>query len=421
MGSLPRYTSHVAVWTCRCRGRRPDRRRHPLRSDRRRGLIHDHCSAFHPMGIGSPYLSKLDLERYGLIWRWAEVDCAHPLDNGDAGVLYRSLEQTAAGLGADGPRWQRMFGDLSTGFDALASDLMRPIVNVPRHPLRLAGFGPRALLPATVTAKLWKTDRRKALFGGVAAHAFYPLNRPATSAVGLMITAAGHRYGWPVAEGGSRSITDAMSAMLPRSRRQDRHRHSGSHWPPRFRTPMLFCWMSIRGALEILGDRLPGRVARAYRKFKQAPERSRSILRSKVMCRGPIRIALGPELSIWQVVSTKSWPLSQYLADSPDPPGTLIRCTPMRTCYTDMPATLRRRSFIVATTSSGTADLAQDNPNQVGGDIIGGANTELQHGIAGTYLCSASTPPGAGAHGMCGYNAAESALKYLRRKGAEVL
>ncbi|GAA3153612.1 hypothetical protein GCM10020255_033660 [Rhodococcus baikonurensis] len=166
------------------------------------------------MGIGSPYLSKLDLERYGLIWRWAEVDCAHPLDNGDAGVLYRSLEQTAAGLGADGPRWQRMFEDLSTGFDALASDLMRPIVNVPRHPLRLAAFGPRALLPATVTAKLWKTDKGKALFGGVAAHAFYPLNRPATSAVGLMITAAGHRYGWPVAEGGSRSITDAMAAML---------------------------------------------------------------------------------------------------------------------------------------------------------------------------------------------------------------
>ena len=130
------------------------------------GLIHDHCSAFHPMGIGSPYLSKLDLERYGLIWRWAEVDCAHPLDNGDAGVLYRSLEQTAAGFGADGHRWQRMFGDLSTGFDALASDLMRPIVNVPRHPLRLAAFGPRALLPATVTAKLWKTKREERCSAG---------------------------------------------------------------------------------------------------------------------------------------------------------------------------------------------------------------------------------------------------------------
>ncbi len=139
-----------------------------------------------------------------------------------------------------------MFGDLSTGFDALASDLMRPIVNVPHHPLRLAAFGPRALLPATVTAKLWKTDKGKALFGGVAAHAFYPLNRPATSAVGLMITAAGHRYGWPVAEGGSRSITDAMAAMLlDHGGKID----TGVRFvrPPRFRTPMLFCWMSIRG------------------------------------------------------------------------------------------------------------------------------------------------------------------------------
>lgn len=238
------------------------------------------------------------------------MDCAHPLDNGDAGVLYRSLEQTAAGLGADGPRWQRMFADLSTGFDALASDLMRPIVNVPHHPLRLAAFGPRALLPATVTAKLWKTDKGKALFGGVAAHAFYPLNRPATSAVGLMITAAGHRYGWPVAEGGSRSITDAMAAMLlDHGGKID----TGVRFvrPPRFRTPMLFCWMSIRGvrsrfwAIDSLAE-WRGPIESSSR----LPEHSRSILRSKVMCRGPIRTVLGPELSIWQVVSTKSWPLS---------------------------------------------------------------------------------------------------------------
>ena len=111
------------------------------------------------------------------------MDCAHPLDNGDAGVLYRSLEQTAEGLGADGPRWQRMFGDLSTGFDALASDLMRPIVNVPHHPLRLAAFGPRALLPATVTAKLWKTDKGKRCSVGLPHTPSIPLNRPATSAV----------------------------------------------------------------------------------------------------------------------------------------------------------------------------------------------------------------------------------------------
>lgn len=328
------------------------------------GLIHDHCSAFHPMGIGSPYLSKLDLERYGLIWRWAEVDCAHPLDNGDAGVLYRSLEQTAAGLGADGPRWQRMFGDLSTGFDALASDLMRPIVNVPRHPLRLAAFGPRALLPATVTAKLWKTDKGKALFGGVAAHAFYPLNRPATSAVGLMITAAGHRYGWPVAEGGSRSITDAMAAMLldHGGKIDTGIRVRTASEIPDADVVLLDVNPGVRSKYWAIDSRAEWR--RPIESSSRLPERSRSILRSKVMCRGPIRIALGPELSIWQVVSTKSWPLSVRRIQAacrtgrscssvsntwlipPDPPGTFIRCTPMRTCHTDMPATLQRRSFV---------------------------------------------------------------------------
>ena len=96
------------------------------------GLVHDHCSAFHPMGAG--------LEEYGLRWTWPEVDCAHPLDSGEAALLYRSLETTAVGLGVDGPRWRRMFADLSVGFDALAADLMRPVLNVPRHPLRLAAF-----------------------------------------------------------------------------------------------------------------------------------------------------------------------------------------------------------------------------------------------------------------------------------------
>ncbi|EKT76260.1 dehydrogenase, partial [Rhodococcus opacus M213] len=123
------------------------------------GLLHDECSAFHPMGAGSPYLQTLDLGRYGLTWKWPEIDCAHPLDSGEAGLLHRSIDATAAGLGEDGARWQRMFGGLADGFDDLAADLMRPIANVPRHPLRLASFGPRALLPATTTARWWRTDK----------------------------------------------------------------------------------------------------------------------------------------------------------------------------------------------------------------------------------------------------------------------
>ncbi|HET9893284.1 MAG TPA: FAD-dependent oxidoreductase, partial [Mycobacterium sp.] len=104
------------------------------------GVIHDHCSAFHPLGIGSPFWKQLDLPRYGLAWKWPEVDCAHPLDDGTAGVLYQSLDETTAGMGPDASRWRRAIGDLAAGFDALAEDLLRPVLNIPRHPVRLAAF-----------------------------------------------------------------------------------------------------------------------------------------------------------------------------------------------------------------------------------------------------------------------------------------
>src|SRR6201996_9817402 len=113
------------------------------------GLIHDHCSAAHPHAVGSPFWKEIDLQRYGLVWKWAEVDCAHPLDDGTAGVLYQSIEETAAGMGADTRRWRSALGDLARGFDDLAHDLLRPVLNIPRHPVRLALFGPRAVLPAT--------------------------------------------------------------------------------------------------------------------------------------------------------------------------------------------------------------------------------------------------------------------------------
>jgi phytoene dehydrogenase-like protein len=123
------------------------------------GVVHDHCSAFHPMGVGSPYLATLDLERHGLRWRWPEIDCAHPLDTGEAGLLWRSIDETASELGPDGRRWRQMFAGLAAGFDDLADDLMRPILHVPRNPLRLLRFGPPALLPAALTARVWHTDK----------------------------------------------------------------------------------------------------------------------------------------------------------------------------------------------------------------------------------------------------------------------
>ncbi|GAA4481743.1 NAD(P)/FAD-dependent oxidoreductase [Rhodococcus olei] len=429
------------------------------------GLIHDECSAFHPMGAGSPYLQTLGLDRYGLRWRWPEIDCAHPLDDGTAGLLYRSLDATAAGLGADGPRWRRLVGDLATGFDDLAADLMRPIARVPRHPVRLAAFGPRALLPATVTARWLRTERARALYGGVAAHAYYRLDRPATSAVGLMIAAAGHRYGWPVAEGGSRAIADALAAMLTdhggKISTGVRVR-SARDIPP---ADVVLLDLAPAAALEVLGDRVPARVARAYRRFRHGA----AAFKVDFAVQGPIpwtdpacgragTVHLGGTFAevaaAERDVTAGRMPQrpfvllgQQYVAD---PTRSRDGLNPVY-AYAHVPhgysgdatesvlAQIERfapgfRDRVVATTAAGPARLAASNPNYVGGDIIGGANTETQvvlrprialdpyaTGVPGTYLCSASTPPGAGAHGMCGFNAAESALRRLRRTGAEVL
>src|SRR5689334_18818526 len=142
------------------------------------GLLHDHCSAIHPMAVGSQFLAGLGLDRYGLTWRWPEIDCVHPIDDGSAGVLHRSVEQTAAGLGRDGSRWRRAFGYPAARFDTLSDDIMGPLLRIPHHPLMLARFGAPTVLPASTFARLFSTPQGRALFGGVAAHAFRPLHYP---------------------------------------------------------------------------------------------------------------------------------------------------------------------------------------------------------------------------------------------------
>ncbi|NLE82885.1 MAG: NAD(P)/FAD-dependent oxidoreductase [Rhodococcus sp.] len=423
------------------------------------GLIHDHCSAFHPMGAGSPFLQTLGLERYGLRWLWPEVDCAHPRDGGDAALLHRSLGATAAGLGADGPRWRRMFADLAGGFDALAADLMRPVLNVPRHPLRLAAFGPRALLPATALARWFRTPKARALFGGVAAHAYHRLDRPATSAVGLMIIAAGHRYGWPVAEGGSVAITRALAAQLAE--------HGGTiHTGVRVRRPadlpaadVVLLDVAPGAVLQIFGDAVPSRIVKSYRKFRHAPAAFKvdfavdgTVPWTDPRCGGAGTVHLGGDFD--EIACAERDVASGRMPDRPfvvlgqqyvaDPTRSRGGVNPVY-AYAHVPAgytgdataavVAQIERFapgfgdrIVATTVAAPADLARDNPNQLGGDIVGGANAGVQVvfrpriapdpyriGIPGVFLCSASAPPGAGAHGMCGFNAAESALRHLRR------
>ena len=235
------------------------------------GLLHDHCSAIHPMAVGSPFLAGLGLERYGLTWRLPEIDCVHPLDDGRAGVLYRSVEATADGLGIDHWRWRRLFSRTSRRFDALSDDIMGPLLRVPHHPLTLARFGAPTVLPASTIARWFRTTEARALFGGVAAHAFRPLHYPMTSAIGLGILTAGHRHGWPVAAGGSQSITNAIAALLAdlggkveTGVRID----AVSQLPP---ADVTMFDLAPEAVADILGDRLPPRIARAYRRFRRGP------------------------------------------------------------------------------------------------------------------------------------------------------
>lgn len=427
------------------------------------GLIHDHCSAFHPMGAGSPFLSTLGLERYGLRWRWPEIDCAHPLDEGEAALLHRSLDATARGLGEDEARWRLMFGDLASGFDDLASDLMRPVLRVPRHPVRLGTFGPRALLPATAAARWFRTEKGRALFGGIAAHSYNRLDRPATSAVGLMIAAAGHRYGWPVAEGGSAAIARALTAQLAEhggTVRTGVRVRSAKDLPP---ADVVLLDVAPTAALAILGDRVPERIARSYRRFRHGP----GAFKVDFAIDGPVpwtdpncgragTVHLGGDFA--EIARSEREVAAGRMPERPfvllgqqyvaDPTRSRDGLAPLY-AYAHVPAgytgdateavvgQIERfapgfRDRIVARTVTTTTDLSRDNPNQVGGDIIGGANVGLQvvfrprvaldpygTGVPGVFLCSASTPPGAGAHGMCGRNAADAALRHLRRSGKD--
>ena len=418
------------------------------------GLLHDHCSAFHPIAAASPFLTTLDLAAHGLKWLYPAVDCAHPLDDGSAGVFYRSLDRTAEGLGSDALRWGQIFRPLLERFVDVLADATQPVLRVPRHPLPLARFGAAAMLPATTLARAWKTEQAKALWAGVAAHAFYRLDRPFTSAVGIMLLLAGHAEGWPVAEGGSQAIADALAADIRHHGGVIETNHrvmSRGDLPP---SDVLMLDVSPSFAADLLGDRLPARVANAYRRYKHGPGAFKvdfavegGVPWKAQAAREAGTVHLGGEFG--EVVANEDAVYRGAMPERPfvlvgqqylsDPGRSVGNVHPVWT-YAHVPhgytgdatpsiiAQIERfapgfRERIIGKAVRSTTEMSVRNANYVGGDIIGGASSPAQllfrprfardpyyTGIPGTYLCSASTPPGAGAHGMCGANAAARAL-----------
>jgi phytoene dehydrogenase-like protein len=422
------------------------------------GLLHDHCSAIHPMAAGSPFLTELGLDRYGLRWRRPDIDCVHPLDDGEAGVLFRSVDETAALLGRDGKTWKALFGRTSKNFDALSDDIMGPLLRVPEHPLALARFGAPTVLPAAALAKVFRTERARALFGGVAAHAFRPLHLPLSSAIGLGILTAGPRHGWAVAEGGSHSIAMALAAVL---------REYGGRIETGIRVSMArglppaditIFDLAPDAVAEILGDRLPPRTARAYRRFRRGPGAFKvdfavdggvpwvnpyAHQAGTVHLGGPFVEIAATERDINSGrMPDRPFVLvgQQYLAD---PQRSVGSVHPVWS-YAHVPngydgdateaivAQIERfapgfRDRIVGYNAVSVAGMARFNSNFTGGDIMTGSKDIRQltfgprttlsphyTGAKGYYLCSAATPPGPGAHGMCGYHAAQTALAAVR-------
>jgi phytoene dehydrogenase-like protein len=421
------------------------------------GLLHDHCSAVHPMAVTSPAIRALDLEQHGLRWRLPEIDCVHPLDDGTAGVLLRSVAQTAAGLGPDGRRYRALVDASVRRWDALAPDVMGPLLRIPSHPLLLARFGLPTVLPAAALARLFRTPQARALWAGVAAHAFRPLSDPLGSAIGLGILTAGHAAGWAVAEGGSQAIARGMARVL---RAHGGTIETGVRITDRRQIPpadVTLLDLDPGQIAALYGDQLPARAARAYRRFRRGPgaykvdlaveggvpwtdERARRA--GTVHLGGPLAEVARAERDVTQGrMPERPFVLvgQQYLAD---PSRSVGDVHPVWT-YAHVPhgydgdateAILRQverfapgvRERIVGRRVTRPADFAAANPNFAGGDILTGAKTIPQlvlgarpaldpyaTGLPGVFLCSAATPPGPGAHGMCGAGAAARALRHL--------
>jgi phytoene dehydrogenase-like protein len=423
------------------------------------GLVHDVCSAVHPFAVGSPYLTSLPLADHGLEWRWPEVDLAHPLDGGRAGVMLRSLDETAAGLGPDAAGWQRAFGPLAANFPTLAEEFFQPLLHVPRHPVLLSRFGLRAVLPATLFARRFSTPEARALFAGVSAHVFTPLSRPTTAGIGAMFVAACHHAGWPVPAGGSQSIANALAGLLSSlggTVQTGTPVKALADLPPS-RTVLFDT--TPGGVLSIAGDQMPARIRRAFRRWEHGPAAFKLDLAvdggipwQAEAARRAGTVHVGGTLE--EITASEN---QAYRGTMPQRPFVLVGqqylCDPQRSVgdihpvwvYAHVPnayphdatqAILDQierfapgaRDRVIGMHVMSPADFEDYNPNFVGGDIAGGANNARQLvfrprmgtdpyaiGVPGMYLCSASTPPGAGVHGMSGHHAALRALRYLDR------
>jgi phytoene dehydrogenase-like protein len=423
------------------------------------GLIHDECAAIHPMGVASPAFEDLGLERHGVEWLWPEVDVAHPLEDGTSGAMYRSVERTAEGLGEDGDAWIRAFRANARAFPDLREEILGPIVHFPRRPLALARFGLPSLRSAESFAGRFRTDQARALFGGSAAHSFSPLSAPMSAAIGTALITAGHAFGLPVARGGTQAIADALLGLAAEHGvRVESGRRVGD-LAELGEPDLVLLDLSPKGVLEVTGSRMPKRIRKAYRRYRYGPGSFKLDLaveggipwRDEASRRaGTVHVGGRIEeiARAEQAINRGEMPerpfvlvAQQYLADPSRSVGDLHPVWIYGHVPSGYPgdaseailAQVERfapgfRERIRSTFTRSTLEFPVYNENYVEGDIAVGANSARQlvfrprvgldpwaTGIPGVFICSQATPPGGGVHGMCGWHAAQRALRHLER------
>ena len=428
------------------------------------GVLHDVCSAIHPLAVGSPAFraiaeSDLPLRDHGLEWIQPPAPLAHPLDGGRAAVLHRSVDETADGLGPDAKAYRRLFGPfVEAGFD-LTDGLLSPLTIPPKHPITLARYGAVGVLPAhTVAGRGFATDEAQAMFAGLAGHSILSLKAPVTAGYGLMLGVLAHLVGWPLASGGSQQIADALVAVLEKlgGRVECNRRIESLAELPSVDAVLLD--LTPRQVLAIAGDAVPDRYRKALSRFRYGP----GVFKLDWALDGPVpwanadcsraaTVHLGGTLS--EITASESdvqagrHPEHPYVLlaqqglfdPSRAPAGTQAvwaYCHVPNGSTVDMTERIERqverfapgfRDRIIARHAMNTAAVEAHDANYIGGDINGGVGDLRQFvrrptlglhpwktPIEGVYLCSSSTPPGGGVHGMCGWHAAQEAIRHSR-------
>lgn len=420
------------------------------------GFVHDVCSAIHPLAAASPFFRQLPLGSYGLEWIHPSAPLAHPLDDGTAVVVERSVDATADGLGDDAGAYRRLMGPIVRDWDKIQAATTRPIARIPRHPIALARFGLLALLPARLVARrAFRGERARAVFAGLAAHSFLPLDAPLSTTFALMLGATAHAVGWPLPRGGSQRIADALASHL---RSLGGEIRTGERVLAIDELPNARAYVfdvTPRQLDRIAGERFPGGYRQALLGYRHGPGvfkvdyaldgpvpwRARECLRAGTVHVGGTldEIAAGEEAVGRGEHPERPFVLvaQQSLFDATRAPAgkhTLwAYCHVPNGSTVDMTARIEAqierfapgfRERIIARHLMDTRWLESHNESYVGGDISGGSHQRLQLLARPTirwdpystpardvYICSAATPPGGGVHGMCGYNAARSALR----------